>query len=44
MFSAEFATRQARTRQSGLCPHIIGQVCLWVYHSAVAHVRGTSMA
>jgi hypothetical protein len=31
MFSVEPAARQAHTQQSGLCPHIIRHVGLWVY-------------
>ncbi len=44
MFSVEPASRQAHTQQSGLCPHIIGQVRLWVYHGAVVHTGGTGLA
>jgi hypothetical protein len=44
MFSAEPASRQGHTQQSGLYPHIIGQVRLWVYHGAVAYTRGTGLA
>jgi hypothetical protein len=44
MFSAEPASRQGPTQQSGLYPHIIGQVRLWVYHGAVTHARGTDLA
>jgi hypothetical protein len=44
MFSAEPASRQAHTQQSGLCPHIIGHVRLWVYHGAVTSVRSTGLA
>jgi len=44
MCSAEPASRQAHTQQSGLCPHIIGQVRLWIYHDAIAHARGTGLA
>ena len=44
MFSAEPTARQVRSEQSGLCPHIIGQVRLWVYNGVVAHARGTSLA
>jgi hypothetical protein len=29
--------------KSNCCPHIIGQVRLWVYHGAVAYARGTGL-
>ena len=45
MFSAEPAFPPGlRPAESSFCPHIIGQVRLWVYHGAVAHARGTGLA
>ena len=47
------ATASAQGRQalpprgrgnSSFCPHIIGQVRLWVYHGAVTHAKGTGLA
>jgi hypothetical protein len=44
MCSVEPASRQVHTQQSGLCPHIIGQVRLGVYHDAIAHAGDTGLA